>query len=65
MRLAIYLFSHRGGKGILSSMARPFTHRIFAWSDEMVINMATTAVVAAMMWYLCYFLYKRRVFIRL
>jgi predicted acyltransferase len=61
----IYLFSHRGGKGILSSMARPFTHRIFAWSDEMVINMATTAVVAAMMWYLCYFLYKRRVFIRL
>jgi predicted acyltransferase len=61
----IYLFSHRGGKGILSSMARPFTHRLFASCGEMVINMATVTVVAAMMWYLCYFLHKRKIFIRL
>jgi predicted acyltransferase len=61
----IYLFSHRGGKEILERIARPFTHRLFAWSSEMVINMATIAVVAAMMWYICYFLYKRKIFIRL
>ena len=61
----IYLFSHRGGKEILARIARPFTHRLFAWSSEMVINMVTIAVVAAMMWYLCYFLYKRKIFIRL
>ena len=61
----IYLFSHRGGKGILSSMARPFTHRFFASCGEMVINMATVAVVAVMMWSICYFLYKRKIFIRL
>jgi predicted acyltransferase len=59
----IYLFSHRGGKEILARLARPFTHRLFA--DEMVMNMATIAVVAAMMWYLCYFLYQRKIVIRL
>jgi hypothetical protein len=61
----IYLFSHRGGKEILARMARPFTHRLFGWADEMVMNMAMIAVVAAMMWFLCYFLYKRKIFIRL
>jgi len=61
----IYLFFHRGGKAILASMARPFTLRLFAWSSEMVINMATIALVAAMMWYICYFLYRRKIFIRL
>jgi predicted acyltransferase len=61
----IYLFSHRGGKEILARMARPFTHRLFGWTGEMFMNMATIAVVAALMWYLCYFLYKRRIFIRL
>ncbi len=61
----IYLFSHRGGKNILASMARPFTQRLFCWTSEMVINMVTLTVVAAMMWYICYFLYKRKIFIRL
>jgi predicted acyltransferase len=61
----IYLFSHRGGKNILESMARPFTHRLFSWSNEMVVNMVTITVVAAMVWYICYFLYKRKIFIRI
>lgn len=61
----IYLFAHRGGKEILARMTRPFTHRLFFWGDELVMNLATITVVAALMWYLCYFLYQRKIFIRL
>jgi predicted acyltransferase len=61
----IYLFSNTGGKHLLSGMAEPFTWRIFCWGGEITINVITTIVVAAMVWYICYFLYKRRIFIKL
>jgi predicted acyltransferase len=61
----IYLFWHRGGGEVLARMARPFTTRLFAWGGETVVNTATAVAVAAMLWYVCYFLYRRRVFIRI
>ena len=61
----IYLFSNLGGKQLLRRMAEPFTSRLFFWSNEITINMITIIVVAAMVWYICYFLYKRKIFIRL
>jgi predicted acyltransferase len=61
----IYLFSNLGGKQLLVRMVEPFTTRIFSWGGEIVINMITIVLVAAMMWYICYFLYKRKIFIKL
>jgi predicted acyltransferase len=61
----IYLFSNLGGKHLLTGMAEPFTSRLFGWSGEIAINVATTIVVAAMVWYICYFLYRRKIFIKL
>jgi predicted acyltransferase len=61
----IYLFSNLGGKQLLTRMAQPFTSRLFSWGGEIAVNMVTIIVVAAMVWYICYFLYKRKVFIRL
>jgi predicted acyltransferase len=61
----IYLFSNLGGKHLLTRMVIPFTSRLFSWTSEIVINMITITVVAAMVWYICYFLYKRKVFIKL
>jgi predicted acyltransferase len=61
----IYLFSNLGGKHLLSGMTEPFTWRIFSWGGEVTINVVTTIVIAAMIWYICYFLYKRRIFIKL
>lgn len=61
----IYLFSNLGGKHLLESMAKPFTSRLFCWTNDMIINMITIIVVAAMVWYICYFLYKRKVFIKI
>ena len=61
----IYLFSMLGGGKIFSRMAIPFTSRLFGWSGPIIMNMVTTLVVAAMFWYLCYFLYKRKIFFKL
>jgi predicted acyltransferase len=61
----IYLFSNLGGKRLLSRMVRPFTLRLFSWSGEIAINMITITIVAALVWYICYFLYKRKIFIRI
>lgn len=61
----IYLFSNLGGKQLLRRMAEPFTSRLFSWGGEITINMITIIVVTAMVWYICYFFYKRKIFIRL
>ncbi|MDD2283894.1 MAG: hypothetical protein PHQ11_00625 [Paludibacter sp.] len=61
----IYLFSMLGGKQMLNRMARPFTFRLFIWSNDVVIDMVTIIVVAVMMWYISYFLYKRKIFLKL
>jgi predicted acyltransferase len=61
----IYIFSNLGGKQLLTRMARPFTYRLFIWSNELIINMVTIIVVTGMVWYICYFLYKRKIFIKI
>jgi predicted acyltransferase len=61
----IYLFSNLGGKHLLVRMVEPFTTRIFFWTSEIVINMISIVIVAGMMWYICYFLYKRKIFIKI
>jgi predicted acyltransferase len=61
----IYLFSNLGGKHLLQRMAEPFTARLFGWGGDLIINIMTTIIVAAMVWYICYFLYKRKIFIKL
>ncbi len=61
----IYLFSNLGGKRLLARMVRPFTSRLFSWSGEIAINMITIVIVTAFVWYICYFLYKRKIFIKI
>ena len=61
----IYLFSNLGGKHLLTGMSEPFTWRLFGWGGPFLVNIVTTIVVAAMVWYICYFLYKRKIFIRI
>lgn len=61
----LYLFAELGGKRIFYNMATPFTSRIFAWGGEVVINVITITLVAAMFWYMSYFLFKRKIFFKL
>jgi predicted acyltransferase len=61
----IYIFSMLGGTVMLNRMVVPFTSRIFSWCDPVFVNMINILVVVAMMWYISYFLYKRKIFLKL
>lgn len=63
--LFIYMFAHMGGDRYLYDIAKPFTNALFSWSSSLAQHIATSIVVWAMLWYICYFLYKRKIFIKL
>jgi predicted acyltransferase len=48
-----------------SSLTSPYTSRIFFWTNDISLIIINTVIIAAMLWYVCYFMYKRKVFIRL
>jgi len=48
-----------------SSLISPFTSRIFSWTNDVSLIIINAVIIAAMLWYVCYFMYKRKVFIRL
>jgi len=61
----IYLFQESGGAGWLNKVARPFTMGFFGWSGELGAKIVTSLAVWGMMWSLCYWLYKKKIFIRI
>ncbi len=63
--LFIYMFAHTGGNNLLHDIAKPFTNGLFSWSSDLTKHMVLSLAVWAMLWYICYFLYKRKIFIKL
>lgn len=63
--LFIYLFAHTGGADWLHGIAKPFTTALFGWISEGAGLIATGLAVWMMMWYMCYWLYSRKIFIKL
>jgi predicted acyltransferase len=63
--LFIYLFAHMGGNNFLHKIAKPFTNGLFSWSSDLTREMILSLTVWAMLWYICYWLYKRKIFIKL
>ena len=62
------LFIYLMGSSFRSFFARltnPYIHRIFGWTNEVTIIIISTLVVAAMLWYVCYYMYKHKIFIRI
>ena len=63
--LFIYLFVNTGGAEWFQKIAKPFTMALFAWAGTLSGEIVTSLVVWAMLWSLCYGLYKKRIFFRL
>lgn len=63
--LLIYLFTETGGAGWFHAIAKPFTMGLFAWAGQLNAEIVTSLVVWAMLWSLCFWLYKKRIFIRI
>ncbi len=62
--LFIYLMAG-SFRNFFRNLTTPYISRIFSWTNEVTIIIISTTVIAAMLWYVCYFLYKRKIFIRL
>ncbi|MDA2927081.1 DUF5009 domain-containing protein [Acidobacteria bacterium AH-259-G07] len=61
----IYLFSNTAGPAWLNDFVGIFTIGFLGWTGEQSAKIITAIVVLALEWYLCYWLYKRRIFIRI
>src|SRR5258706_14899392 len=61
----IYLFMNLGGAGVLHRMFTPFTKALFSWGGELTVGIVTSLAVWASLWYVCYWLYKNRLFIKI
>jgi len=60
----IYLFFHVGGAGILLKIFTPFVNSLLGWMGEIMTRLLTSAAAWASMWYICYWMYKNKIFVR-
>jgi predicted acyltransferase len=61
----IYLFDQTGGAGLISRLVSPFSKLFFSWGGNLTVGVITSLVVWASLWYLCYWLYKNKLFIKI
>ncbi len=63
--LFIYLFAHLEGVNYLRTIIYPFTQAAFSWMGQFSADMIQNTIIWFMMWYICYWMYKRKIFIRM
>jgi predicted acyltransferase len=61
----IYLFFSVGASGILRRFFAPFSKEFFSWGGDLAAAIMTSLLVWAALWYLCYWLYKNKIFIKI
>jgi len=61
----IYLFFEAGGARWISRLIEPFGTLLFGWAGELTAAIITSIAVWAAMWYMCYWLYKNKLFIKI
>ncbi len=63
--LFIYLFAHVGGGGFVENIIHPFAILLFSWTGDVAMGILTGLVVLFLLWYIVYWMYKRKIFIRI
>ena len=63
--LFIYLFAHVGGANLIQKIVLPFSNALFGWAGELGAHLFLGAIVLFLLWYICYWMYKRKIFIRI
>lgn len=63
--LFIYLFSHVGGSKLIFNIIKPFSFGLFNWSGELNANIITSILTWYFLWYITYWLYKHKIFIKI
>ena len=63
--LFIYMFSQLGGTSLLSDVTRPIAYGLFFWANETTIVYATGLLTWLALWYLCFWLYRHKIFFKI
>jgi predicted acyltransferase len=63
--LFIYLFAHVGGTNLIRHIIEPFSMAIFGFGGEQIVTILTNLSVLFGLWYVCYWLYKNRIFVKI
>lgn len=61
----IYLFFELGGATLVKKIFIPFTTALFSWNGMVTVGVATSLAAWAFMWYICYWLYQNKLFIKI
>ena len=63
--LFIYIFAQVGGADIINYMVKPLSMSLLGWAGVAPAETVTAAITWAALWYLCYWMYKRKIFIKI
>lgn len=63
--LFIYLFAHVGGADLIKKIVLPFSNALFGWTGELGPQIILSCIVLFLLWYICYWMYKKKIFIRI
>lgn len=63
--LFIYLFAHVGGANLIYKIFLPFSNALFTWTSELASQIILSTIVLLALWYICYWMYKKTIFIRI
>src|SRR5512135_192695 len=63
--LFIYLFQESGGTVWIRKLVWPFTMAFRGWIGELPAEILTSLAAWALLWYMCYWLYKRKILIKI
>jgi len=63
--LFIYLFAHIGGTQFIESILHPFSFAIFGSAGELAAHIGTSVLVWLALWGLCFWMYRKRLFIKI
>ena len=63
--LFIYVFTQTGATAWLSHLVSPFAKGFLGWAGEMAAPIATSLAAWALLWSLCFWLYRRRILIKI
>jgi predicted acyltransferase len=63
--LFIFVYAHVGGADLIHTIVKPFTNGLFNWMGTLTTDIITGFVVWFCLWYITYWMYKRKIFIKI
>lgn len=63
--LFIYLFAHVGGSDLVSAVFRPLSNTVFGEGSPLFAGILTAILSWGFLWYICYWLHSKKIYIRI